>query len=121
MQQAVDAIVEWAKKNKMKLNETKTQHMLINQPKEPDFSVILNDKQLHETTEYKYLGLKLNNNLSSDDQWVILSKKLGSNIFLFKQMKRLGFNIDQIVTSYKSLSLSLIDYAAPSSPPQIQI
>ena len=28
-------------------------------------------------------------------------------------MKRLGFNIDQIVTSYKSLSLSLIDYAAP--------
>lgn len=28
-------------------------------------------------------------------------------------MKRLGFKVEQIVTSYKSLSVSLIDYAAP--------
>jgi hypothetical protein len=28
-------------------------------------------------------------------------------------MKRLGFNVENIVNSYKSLSLSLIDYAAP--------
>lgn len=28
-------------------------------------------------------------------------------------MKRLGFKVEQIVTSYKSLSISLIDYAAP--------
>lgn len=51
--------------------------------------------------------------MSCDNHWVMLSRKLCSNLFLFKQMKRLGFKVEQIVNSYKSLSLSLIDYAAP--------
>lgn len=113
VQQAVDAIADWAKNNKMKLNESKTQHMLINQPYQTPVNILLNGKQLIETSEYKYLGIKLNNKMSCDDQWLILSKKLCSNLFLFKKMKRLGFQIEQIVNSYKSLSLSLVDYAAP--------
>ena len=51
--------------------------------------------------------------MNCDSHWHHLSRKLCSNLFLFKQMKMLGFNIEQIVTTYKSLSLSLVDYAAP--------
>ena len=87
--------------------------MIINPQQQPSVNVVLNQQLLKETTDYKYLGLHLNNRMSCDNHWVILSRKLCSNLFLFKQMKRLGFNVEQIVNSYKSLSLSLIDYVAP--------
>ena len=35
--------------------------------------------------------------MSCDDHWLILSRKLCSNLFLFKQMKRIGFKIEQIL------------------------
>lgn len=43
----------------------------------------------------------------------ILSTRFLLSLLSLKQMKRLGFNVEQILNSYKSLSLSLIDYAAP--------
>lgn len=101
IQGAVDAIAEWAKNNKMKLNEKKTQQMIINPKQQPSVNVVLNHQPLKETTDYKYLGLHLNNRMSCDNHWVTLSRKLCSNLFLFKQMKRLGFNVEQIVNSYK--------------------
>ena len=119
IQQAVDAISNWANENKMRLNESKTQHMIVNYHQPSPINIFLNGLILKETQEYKYLGIRLNKTMRNDEHWNALSKKLSSNIFLFKQMKRLGFKIDQIVTSYKSINLSLIDYSAPlliSSP-----
>ena len=120
IQQAVDAIVEWAKINKMKLNESKTKHMLVNQKQQGPQMVTLNGQPLQEAVVYKYLGLHLNRNLTVHDHWATLTKKLRSNLFLYKQSKRLNFEKTAIVTAYKSLTLSVVEYAAPilTSAPQ---
>jgi hypothetical protein len=54
IQRAVDAIAEWAKNNKMKLNETKTQQMIVNSKQQPLVSVVLNSQHLKETTDELY-------------------------------------------------------------------
>jgi ribonuclease P/MRP protein subunit RPP40 len=84
IQRAFEAIAEWAKNNKMKLNEAKTQQMIVNSKQQPSVSVVLNSQHLKETTDYKYLGLHLNNRMSCENHWVTLSRKLCSNFFLNK-------------------------------------
>jgi ribonuclease P/MRP protein subunit RPP40 len=76
IQRAFEAIAEWAKNNKMKLNEAKTQQMIVNSKQQPSVSVVLNSQHLKETTDYKYLGLHLNNRMSCENHWVTLSRKL---------------------------------------------
>ena len=123
IQQAVDAIVEWAKINKMKLNESKTKHMIVNQKQQGPQMVLLNGQPLQETVVYKYLGLHLNRGLTVHDHWETLAKKLRSNLILYKQLKRLNFEKTAIVTAYKSLTLSVVEYAAPiltSAPKSIK-
>ena len=73
----------------------------------------LNDEPLTETREYTYLGIKINQNMSCGEQWSALYRKLNSNIHLFREMRKFNFDLNHIVNAYKSLSLSLIAYAAP--------
>ena len=105
-QKAVNSIATWAKENKMKLNEAKTQHMIIsnNKTNEIDLNIYINERPIKQTTQYKYLGINLNNKCNGDNHINILTRKLSSNLYLFKQMKRLGFNMEQIANSYKSLN-----------------
>ena len=64
VQDAVNGIAEWARINKMKLNEKKTQRMFINQKMHGPHLLNLNDEPLTETREYTYLGIKINQNMS---------------------------------------------------------
>jgi hypothetical protein len=113
VQAAVNGIAEWSRINKMKLNEKKTQHMFINPRQKGPHLIALNNEPLLETSEYTYLGIKINKDMSCVEQWSSLYRKLNSNIYLFRQMKKFNFNLEHIVNAYKSLSLSLIAYAAP--------
>jgi hypothetical protein len=57
MQEAADVVGRWAKKWKMKLNEGKTEAMVISQGKhkwEP--KLYLNNKEIKIVDEYKFLG-----------------------------------------------------------------
>ena len=113
VQDAVNGIAEWARINKMKLNEKKTQHMFINQKMHGPHLLNLNNEPLTETREYTYLGIKINQDMSCGEQWSALHRKLNSNIHLFREMKKFNFDLNHIVNAYKSLSLSVIAYAAP--------
>ena len=54
-------------------------------------SATIDQKEIINTENYKYLGKILSNELNPDEQWTLLSKKINSNIFLIKTMKNLGF------------------------------
>jgi hypothetical protein len=83
----------------MKLNLKKTQHMLINynnNNNQPTPAIVHIDKEtIEETTEYKYLGIRINNKMNIDNHWLALSQKLGSNIYLYKRLKRLGLKTEK--------------------------
>ncbi len=55
-QQIVDSIQEWAKQNKMRLNIDKTKHMIINQTTAGPTNITINNSNLEQVENYKYLG-----------------------------------------------------------------
>jgi hypothetical protein len=69
IQQTVDSIQEWAKQNKMRLNIDKTKNMIINQITAVPANITINNNNLEQVENYKYLGSILNDKLDYDEQW----------------------------------------------------
>ena len=82
LQRDLNCISEWCIQNKMKLNAAKCKVMRITRCKQPNVPIYyMNDSQLEVVSEFKYLGIILNNKLSWNDHvnYVVLraNKMLG--------------------------------------------
>ena len=116
IQETIDGIHKWAKDHKMKLNISKTQSMIVNpqfQPPSTSTKVTLDNQELKQVDHYKYLGETIDKDLSFEEHWNVLYPKLLSQLYVLREMKSLGFNKQVLITIYKAMSLSLINYSAP--------
>ncbi len=109
-QQTVDSIQKWAKQNKMRLNIDKTKHMVINQTTAGPTNITINNNNLEQVENYKYLGSILNDKLDYDEQWEKKAKTTNCHIYLIKQLKRMGFKEEMNI--YRSITLSQYLYNA---------
>ena len=73
----------------------------------------LDGNEIEIVTSYKYLGVEITNNLDWSIQWEKIQKNISSIPYLIKQLKRLGFSQDILITVYKSLVISHFDYNSP--------
>ena len=109
VQQAADGVNKWTKENNMRLNIEKTKKMTINKQKtSSDFSISINNTELEQVDEYKYLGALVTSDLDWQKHWAHISRNFNSTIYLLKQMKQLGFRKKLMVNVYKSFILNQI-------------
>ena len=109
----IDNIKKWADDNKMKLNINKTKHMMVNQVEHGPIKFELSGNCLEQVNNYKYLGVILNYNMDYDEQWDKVSKTTNKQIYLFKQLRKMGFKEEILINVYQAFNLSLYSYSAP--------
>jgi hypothetical protein len=79
---------------------------------EPPPKLLLEGNVLEVVNSYKYLGVELNSQLDSSQQWTRVYSLINSVPFLIKQLKRSGLEEKILVSTYKSLVLSHFNYSA---------
>ena len=113
MQSAANEANDWAKRNNMSLNASKTKEIVVYfGKKDVDIPpVILEGTAIKQVNEAKLLGVKLNKKLNWDDHVDALVKKANPRLHYLRLLKRAGVAPAQLVTVYKSLVRSLAEYA----------
>jgi len=97
----------------MRLNEGKCKVLLINVNNDSPPLIRLSNKPLEIVSSYKYLGIEINTELNSTEQWHRTQKRIGPVPYLLKQLKLNGFREEILVTVYRSHVLSHIGYGSP--------
>ena len=113
-QEMIDGVDNWCSDNKMKLNSKKCKAVFTpgsDADKPP--KLYLNGELLEIVDSYRYLGIDINNKLDWNQQWERILKSTSSVPFLIKQLKKLGFKKEILVTVFKSLFISHLDYNSP--------
>ena len=90
LQTCIDDTLSWLKCNKLVVNATKSNSMLIgSRQKITNLSLnLLIDKDVIEfTKEYRLLGLKIDSNLTWKSQTLHVAKKISSKIAIIKRLK----------------------------------
>lgn len=112
-QAIVDAVNEWCRINKMKLNTTKCKVIAIRCPPADRPLIRLNNTALEYVESYKYLGIEINTKMSADMQWDRVLSRVKSVPFLIKQLKLNGWSTSMLITAYHAHGLSHFTYSAP--------
>jgi hypothetical protein len=80
--------------------------MIINQTTSGPTNITINNNNLEQVENYKYLGSILNDKLDYDEQWKKTEKTTNCHIYLIKQLKRTGFKEEILMNIYRSITLS---------------
>ena len=98
----------------MRLNTSKCKILFIpSTAKSTPPHITLNDHHLEIVNSYKYLGVELNAKLDWSQQWDRVHHYIRSVPFLVKQLKRLGFREHILISVYRSLAISHLNYSSP--------
>ena len=116
MQKCVVDICEWYDKNKLIINRSKSNIMLVSTKQklsrldETDLDVYIGDHKLLQCNELSYLGVKIDCSLAWDTQTDIVCKKL---VFIVSRLSRLKavLPVHLLMSIYTSLIQPTIDYA----------
>lgn len=79
---------------------------------DPPPALTLNGSLLENVDSYKYLGIEINAQLDSNQQWDRVYSLISTIPFLLKQLKRSGLEEQVLINTYKSLVLSHFSYSA---------
>ena len=112
-QQVVDAVQRWCADNKMRLNINKCKVMVLSKYPTAASPVFINGAPLDAVTEYKYLGIEVNNQLEWDRQWHRVKKLTSSIPHLVKRLRYLGYKQSALVSAIRSHVLSHFTFSAP--------
>ncbi len=95
------------------INIDKTKHMIINQTTAGPKNLKINNNNLEQVENYKYLELILNEKLDYDEQLEKTAKTTNCHIYHIKQLKRMGFKEEILMNIYCSITLSQYLHNAP--------
>ena len=112
-QQVADAVQRWCADNKMRLNISKCKVMVLSKSPTAASPVFINGVPLDAVSEYKYLGIDMNNQLEWDRQWQRVKKLTGSIPHLVKRLRYLGYKQSALVNVIRSHVLSHFTFSAP--------
>ena len=113
VQADIDNVQIWCKKNRLKLNVSKTKIMTFmsdhTRKGHTKFRFYLKVREIEEVENYIYLGTSLDNRLSGETQYNKLMRNLGFKIKTFGKIRRF-LTIKAALMVYKSTILPIIDY-----------
>ena len=111
-------IQKWCKDNKMVINTDKTKSMLIcskqrrrTLPENDVLSVLMGGRQLNNTNMEKLLGVKVDSNLTFQDQIDYVCKTVGSRLALLRRIKQY-IDIPTCILFFNGFILPYIDYCS---------
>ena len=114
-QDAVDRLSKWCVNNKLTINVDKTMHMLIprkigqNEVRDKNH-ILIDGKKLHNTRIYKYLGVDMDNTLSSDCMVDNAYNKANRKLYTLKHIRPyITNNVASLI--YKACIRPLMEYA----------
>lgn len=116
VQEDLNALLAWLTVNKLTLNTNKTKYMIFSQrhinSNIDNFKLFIHSQQLNRVSNFKYLGLLINENLSWAQQVNSICRKLAG---ISGAIKRLGNKIHENTKTslYYSLCNSYISYLMP--------
>ena len=111
----VNDLVEWANKNKMKLNGKKTMEIRISfRKKVPIWTPItINSEVIQSVQSAKLLGFVINDKLNWDDHLKMIFNKCNQRMYFIGCMMRAGFKNVEIVAFFCASIRSILEYGAP--------
>ena len=117
LQSCVSDIIEWIHINHMSLNPSKTNHMVLTTRQKrqilssPPVQLLVGNKQLHEVSEHKLLGVIIDNNLTWGPRIRYLCKSLAKRVYQSAKIKNfLTFHARK--TFFQVHIQSRMDYAS---------
>ena len=115
MQEAMNHLGGWAAKNKMELNAKKTKDMWISfkrsSPVPPPVSI--GGTALERVTEFKLLGVNVQNDLKWNTHVSTIIKKVNKRIYHVRACRKANLLTDIGLTTYCTKIRPLLEYAAP--------
>ena len=105
-------VSDWMKANKLTLNTSKTEYMIIgSQQIQYDPSIILGNNQINRGKVVKSLGLMIDETLTWDDQVSLITKKVNKGLNDLRRLRNF-FDIKILITVYQSLVQPHFDYCS---------
>ena len=105
-------VYEWLRHNNLSLNAIKTEFMIIGShqrvrrldstPESTPYIIQVGDMMIKRVTKVKYLGLVVDENLSWDEHFEYISKKISRNIRIIKHMRTI-LPYEALITLYMTL------------------
>lgn len=105
---------EWLKFCKLSLNVKKTNYMVISHKKNlntQNLKILIDDKEITNTTEIKYLGVIIDNKLNFINHLEYVKKKLHKKLALFRRIDD-KLNAFTKIVLYKSIVAPHFDYCS---------
>ena len=116
LQTFLDSLKEYAKENKMVINETKTKVMIFNQATSIDVhpTVKLDQNKILEVVdEMKLLGVMIRSDMKWHSNTKNLIVKSYQRMWMLRNLKRNGANEDQLLRTYFQQIRSMTEMACP--------
>ena len=108
-------IAEWLRINKLSLNPTKTEYMIIDHPRRRKNrkllrQVFINREKIKQVDRTKYLGVTVDDTLSWEEQYESVKKKVAGGLAAMKKIKGI-LPQSMLFQVYKALVESHLRYA----------
>ena len=116
LQTCLDSLKEYAKENKMVINETKTKVMIFNQATSIDVHPIVKldqNKIIEVVDEMKLLGVMIRSDMKWQSNTKNLIAKSYQRMWMLRNLKRNGANEDQLLRTYFQQIRSMTEMACP--------
>ncbi len=106
----IDQLLDWAKNNKIEFSKEKTKYLIVSNSHLQNYpNLFMDNHQLQRVTNYKQLGLFIDENLNWENHINYTISKVNKIIHMFKLIRK---KIDFLTSEklYKGLIASIIDY-----------
>jgi hypothetical protein len=109
-------VSDWMKANKLSLNTSKTEYMVIGSYKrlhqtQSDPPITLGDNQIKRVKVTKSLGLMIDETLTWDEQVTLTTKKVNKGLNVMRRLRDF-FDIKILTTVYQTLVQPYFDYCS---------
>jgi hypothetical protein len=110
----IDDFVSWCDENFLVLNASKTKEMVFDFRKKKDtvHPVIIKGETIEIVTEYKYLGVKLDNKLTWSNHIDAVYKKTQSRLFFLRKLRSFNVCNKMLYMFYQSMVCSVMVFAS---------
>ena len=108
--ESVANFTSWCDQNKLLLNTDKTKELIIDfrNKKEPVIPLTINGTEIEQVSQYKYLGVIIDNKLNWEPQASAVFKKINKRMFFLRKLS--SFNVDNtlLYLFYNSVIQSIV-------------
>ena len=117
LQKCINTVEYWYTENKLKVNAKKTQVMILGTKQKlsginhDNFNIKFGDIQLKVVTEFKYLGLHLDEGLTWNKHCTKVLGKAGFKLHLMRRLNKL-LPREIMIQIYKTYMMPILEYAA---------